>query len=60
MPEIRPESVPRVGRDEKLFEPVKVLFPEKVFALARRVEEAAVIVMSAVPLKETLLMFLAV
>lgn len=38
----------------------KVLLPEKVLLLARSVEEAAVIVMSADPLKEVPLMFLAV
>ncbi len=38
----------------------KVLLPEKVLLLARRVEEAAVIVMSAEPLKAVPLMFLEV
>ena len=40
--------------------PVKELSPLKVLVLARRVEEAALIVMSPEPLKETPLMFLAV
>ena len=49
---MRPERVPRVGRVVKLFVPLKVLEPEKVFELARSVEEAAVMVMSAEPLKD--------
>lgn len=49
LPDIEPEMV---------FE--KVLLPEKVLLLARRVDEAAVIVMSAEPLKAVPLMFLEV
>ena len=44
----------------KIFAPVKVLDPEKVLLFERRVDEAAVMVISEVPSNETLLMFLAV
>ena len=48
----RPERVPRVGSVEKVLEPENVLLPLNVLELARSVEEAAVMVMSAEPLKD--------
>ncbi len=44
----------------KLLVPENVLLPEKVLEFARSVEDAAVMVISAVPLKETPLMLRAV
>ena len=44
----------------RIVEPVNVLEPEKVLLFERRVDEAAVMVISEVPSNETLLMFLAV
>lgn len=41
-------------------DPEKMLVPENVLLLARRVEEAAAIMISPVPLNNTPLMFLAV
>ena len=52
----RPVKVPRTGSVVKELLPVKLLLPVKVLLLARSVEDAAVIVMSPVPLKETPLM----
>ena len=48
--------MPRPTRPVKELVPLNVLLPLKVFEFARSVEEAAVMVMSAEPLKETLLM----
>jgi hypothetical protein len=52
----RPVKVPRVGSVVKELVPLKTLLPLKVLLFARSVEEAAKIVMSPVPLKETPLM----
>lgn len=53
-------TVPALPEIEPVMVLSKVLLPEKVLLLARRVEEAAVIVMSAEPLKAVPLMFLEV
>ena len=50
-------TVPALPVIEPVMVLLKVLLPEKVLLLARSVEEAAVIVMSADPLKEVPLMF---
>ena len=63
VPELAPTTPfrePSVGRVVKLFEPENVLLPLKVFEFERSVDEAAVMVMSAEPLKEVPLMLRAV
>lgn len=53
-------TVPALPEIEPVMVLEKVLLPEKVLLLARSVEEAAVMVMSAEPLKAVPLMFLEV
>lgn len=53
-------TVPALPVIEPVIVLEKTLLPEKVLLLARRVDEAAVMVMSAEPLKATPLMFLEV
>lgn len=53
-------TVPAFPVIEPVMVLLKVLLPEKVLLLARRVEEAAVMVMSCEPLKAVPLMFLEV
>ncbi len=53
-------TVPALPEIEPVMVFPKVLLPEKVLSLARRVDDAAVMVMSAEPLKAVPLMFLEV